>query len=65
MVFVMMQGSNVRGVFDSVWEAKVFFNNTTGVAIKDIKDVECPLSGDVLFKIDNYTQARLKKTTYY
>jgi len=63
MVFVMVQGSHVRGVFDTVWEAKVHFSDTTNVPIKDVVE-ETHLNGDTLLKVNGYCQARLKQTVY-
>ena len=64
MVFVMVQGSKVRGVFESVFHAKTFFSDTTGRELKTIKDKELS-NGDVALLVDGYLQARLKKTTVY
>lgn len=63
MVYVMLQGSRVRGVFDSVWLARVFFSDTTGVALGEIEEFEC-FTGHVLLRVSGYTQARLVPTTY-
>ena len=64
MVFVMVQGSKVRGVFDSIFHARCFFSDTTGTPYKDIKE-QVHINGDTLLLVNNYVQARLKQTKFY
>lgn len=64
MIYVMIQGANIRGAFESVSEAKVFFSETTNTDVANIKDKES-FNGDILFLVNNYAQARLKKTILY
>lgn len=64
MVYVLVQGARIVGVFESIFHAKSFFSDATGVKFSKIVE-ERSINGDILFKIDNYTQARLKETIFY
>ncbi len=65
MVFVMVQGARVVGVFESVYHAHCHFSDVTGVKFKDIREYEDKLNGDILFMVNDYCQARLKKAVFY
>ncbi len=65
MVYVMLNGPRVAGVFESIFHAKAHFSDVTGVKFKEIKEVYQELTGHTLLLVDDYPQARLIPTTFY